>query len=90
MGWKITIHRTHPPKNCFFLYYITQKKQCQYMKIYFFIFLFYANVTKRLPDFIREALIFMVRITGVEPAPSCPDWHLKPARLPIPPYPLIF
>ena len=29
----------------------------------------------------------MVRITGVEPAPSCPDWHLKPARLPIPPYP---
>lgn len=31
----------------------------------------------------------MVRITGVEPAPSCPDWHLKPARLPIPPYPHI-
>lgn len=29
----------------------------------------------------------LVRITGVEPAPSCPDWHLKPARLPIPPYP---
>lgn len=29
----------------------------------------------------------MVRITGVEPAPSCPDQHLKLARLPIPPYP---
>lgn len=41
-------------------------------------------IKRKKPDIIE---LFMVRITGVEPAPSCPDWHLKPARLPIPPYP---
>ena len=40
---------------------------------------------KKDPPKIEGSLL--VRITGVEPAPSCPDWHLKPARLPIPPYP---
>ena len=41
------------------------------------------------PDLIRiyNGYCFKVRITGVEPAPSCPDQHLKLARLPIPPYP---
>ena len=32
----------------------------------------------------------MVRITGIEPAPSCPDQNLNLARLPVPPYPHIF
>lgn len=31
----------------------------------------------------------MVRIKGLEPIPPCEDWHLKPARLPIPPHPHI-
>lgn len=29
----------------------------------------------------------MVRIKGLEPSRSCDHWYLKPARLPIPPYP---
>ena len=29
-----------------------------------------------------------VRMRGFEPPRGCPHWHLKPARLPIPPHPL--
>ena len=32
----------------------------------------------------------MVRIRGLEPPLPCGNWYLKPARLPIPPYPHIF
>ncbi len=29
-----------------------------------------------------------MRMRGLEPPRGCPHWHLKPARLPIPPHPL--
>ncbi len=29
-----------------------------------------------------------LRMKGLEPSRGCPHWHLKPARLPIPPHPL--
>ena len=38
----------------------------------------------RKPLIIKPSAL--VRITGVEPAPSCPDYNLNLARLPIPPY----
>ena len=28
-----------------------------------------------------------MRMRGFEPPQGCPHWHLKPARLPIPPHP---
>ena len=46
----------------------------------------YIIIKSTHPD---GCVLFMVRTTGLEPAPSCPDWHLKPARLPIPPCPHI-
>ena len=38
----------------------------------------------------KNCTSFMVRIRGLEPPPPCEDQHLKLARLPIPPYPLLF
>ena len=41
------------------------------------------------PIFKKSNRKKLVRVTGLEPAPPCEDQHLKLARLPIPPYPLI-
>ena len=46
---------------------------------------FYSHITKEYPSVHMERYSFM-RITGLEPARDA-HWYLKPARLPIPPYP---
>ena len=45
----------------------------------------FALTTKEYPSVHMERYSFM-RITGLEPARDA-HWYLKPARLPIPPYP---
>ena len=46
------------------------------------------SVLQNLSGSVRT--LGMVRITGLEPARYCYHRHLKPARLPIPPYPHIY
>ena len=47
-----------------------------------------ASRTQRSTKLSHTSLS-LVRMTGLEPTRHCCHWHLKPARLPIPPHPRI-